>query len=170
MCHIFWHSVKISAGSGKRSTALGRRVQVFLPKNAFAADKFSNKFQHLTKQNLFVAQRFLGHNCLRQHRCVRGQRVRLSHSMEISASLTKLFFWNGKSVQPLPSRHPKRFRNAVPKSTRPTKATFVTHRFLGHNCWLARCAHVRVPRYMSKRTAAREPWPRSRVRVNVPVF
>ena len=70
----------------------------------------------------FVAQRFLGHNCLRQRRCVRGQRVMLSHSMEISASLTKLFCWLGKSVQPLPSRHPKRFRNAVPKSTRQTKA------------------------------------------------
>ena len=39
----------------------------------------------------FVTQRFLGHNCLRQRRCVRGQRVMLSHSMEISASLTKLF-------------------------------------------------------------------------------
>ena len=117
-----------------------------------------------------VTQRFLGHNCLRQRRCVRGHRVRLSHSMEISASLTKLFCWLGKSVQPLPSRHPKRFRNAVPKSTRQTKATFVTQRFLGHNCWLPRCAHVRVPRYMSKRTAAREPWLRSRVRVNVPVF
>ena len=42
------------------------------------------KFQK-TKDKLpkaaFVAQRFLGHNCLRQHRCVRGQRVVLLHSM-----------------------------------------------------------------------------------------
>ena len=81
----------------------------------------------------------------------------------------------GKSVQPLPSRPPKRFHNAMLQKTqgkegKPRKATFVTQRFLGHNCWLPRCAHVRVPRYMSKRTAAREPWLRSRVRVNVPVF
>ena len=176
----------------------------------------------------------------------------LLHSMEISTRLTKLFCWLGKSVQPLPSRHPKRFQNAmfqkrqgkqrqtnkgnicgtkilgtqlsettqmcqgstchvvaqhgdtsklnkallltwevcatiaiktskeisqchVPKKTRQTKANqkkarCVTQRFLGHNCWLPRCADVRVPRYMSKRTAAREPWLRSRVRVNVPVF
>ena len=44
-----------------------------------------------------------------------------------------------------------------------TKATFVAQRFLGHNCWLPRCAHVRLPRYMPKRTymsirtAARDP-------------
>ena len=37
----------------------------------------------------------------------------LSHSMEISASLTKLFCWLRKSVQPLQSRHPKRFHNAM---------------------------------------------------------
>ena len=64
-----------------------------------------------------VTQRFLGRNCWGLHRCVRGQRVMLSHSMEISASLTKLFCWLGKSVQPLPSRHPKRFRNAMFQKT-----------------------------------------------------
>ena len=61
----------------------------------------------------FVAQRFLGHNCWGLHRCVRGQRVMLLHSMEISASLTKLLCWLGKSAQPLPSRLPKILRNAM---------------------------------------------------------
>ena len=78
----------------------------------------------------------------------------LSHSMEISASLTKLFCWLGKSVQPLPSRHPKDFamlfQKTQGKEGKPKKATFVTQRFLGHNCWLPRCAHVRVPRYMPR--------------------
>ena len=79
----------------------------YSPRKTYPADKFSNKFGHLTKQNLFVAQRFLGHDCLGLHRCVRGQRVMLLHSMEM------LFCWLGKSVQPLQSRHPKRFQNAM---------------------------------------------------------
>ena len=54
-------------------------------------------------ETTFVAQRFLGHNCLGLRRCVRGQRVMLLHSMEISASFRKLVCWLGKSVQPLPS-------------------------------------------------------------------
>ena len=163
MCHVFWHSVEISA-------CIGTSCAGIPPWKHIPTDKFSNKFQHLTKKNLFVAQRFLGRNCWGL------QCVMLSHSMEISASFTKLFCWLGKSVQPLPSRHPKRFQNAMfQKRPRQTKANqqrqHLWHqRFLGHNCWLPRCADVRVPRYMSKRTAAREPWPRSRVRVNVPVF
>ena len=50
----------------------------------------------------------------------------LSHSMEISTSLTKLFCWLGKSVQPLPSDAIKTSKEIsqchVPKNTRQTKA------------------------------------------------
>ena len=125
MCHIFWHSVEISAGSAKLC-CIGTSCTGSPPRKTFPTDKFSNKFQHFTKQNIFVAQTFLGHKCLRQHRCVRGQRVMLSHSMEISASLTKLFCWLGKSVQPLPSDAIKTSKEIsqchVPNNTRQTKA------------------------------------------------
>ena len=55
------------------------------------------------------------------------------------------------------------FQKTQGKEGKPRKATFVAQRFLGHNCWLPRCAHVRLPRYMPKRTymsirtAARDP-------------
>ena len=68
-----------------------------LPSDAIKTSKlgFLNaKFQKTKNkptEATFVAQKFLGHNCLGLHRCVRGQRVMLSHSMEISASLRKLF-------------------------------------------------------------------------------
>ena len=139
MCHIFWHSVESSAGSAKLC-CIGTSCAGSPPRKTFPTDKFSNKFRHFTKQNLFVAQRFLGHNCLGLHRCVRGQRVMLSHSMEISASLTKLFCWLGKSVQPLLSDAITTsmfgFLNAKFQKTKDKlpKATFVAQRFLGHNC------------------------------------
>ena len=42
------------------------------------------------------------------------------------------------------------FQKTQGKEGKPRKATFVTQRFLGHNCWLPRCADVRVPRYMPR--------------------
>ena len=90
-----------------------------------------------------MAQRFLGHNCLGLRRCVRGQRVMFLHSMEISASLRKLFCWLGKSVQPLPADTMKtsmfgflnaKFEKHKANKGKPTKTTIVTQRFLGHNC------------------------------------
>ena len=68
-----------------------------LPSDTIKTSMFGclNAKFHKTKnkptETTFVAQRFLGHNCLGLHRCVRGQRVMLPHSMEISESLTKLF-------------------------------------------------------------------------------
>ena len=177
MCHIFWQSVEISAGSAKLccigtscagiprenisswqvfkqiwtpykakpvcgtkilGTRLFRTTQMCQGSTchvvaqhgdallltwevcATIAIKTSKEISqcHVPKKTrqtkaTFVAQRFLGHNCWGLHRCVRGQRVMLLHRMEIPASLTKLFCWLGKSVQPLQWRHPKRFHNAM---------------------------------------------------------
>ena len=77
-------------------------------------------------------------NCLRQHRCVRGQRVMLSHSMEISASLTKSFADLGSLCNHCHQDTQKDlamlFQKTQGKEGKPRKATFVTQRFLGHNC------------------------------------
>ena len=114
----------------------------YSPRKTYPADKFSNKFGHLTQQNLFVAQRFLGHDCLGLHRCVRGQRVMLLHSMEM------LFLLTWEVCATIAIKTSKEISQCyVPKKTRPTKATFVAQRFLGHNCWgLHRC--VRGQRVM----------------------
>ena len=64
--------------------------------NKFPTDKISNDIQHLAKKNMFVAQRFLGHNCLRLHRCVRGQRACLLAQHVLSIGWTKQLYWLGK--------------------------------------------------------------------------
>ena len=125
MCHIF---LAERGNFSRLSEALLHWDVVcrYSPWKTYPADKFSNKFGHLTKQNLFVAQR-LGHDCLGLHRCVRGQRV---HGCCTAWRCS--FAGLGKSVQPIAIKTSKEISECyVPKKTRQTKATFCGTKILG---------------------------------------
>ena len=147
---------------------------LFPTENTFPTDKFLNQFLTPYIEKHLCSTKILGTQLFRTTQMCQGSTCHVVAQHGDISKLNKALLLTWEVCANIAIKTSKKISQChAPKNTRQTKAN-QQRQHLWHkdswDTWPPRCAHVRVPRYMSKRTAAREPWLRSRVRVNAPVF
>ena len=167
MCHIFWHSVEIFSRLRETLYCIGTSCAGIPPWKHISNWQVLEQISTPYMKNIFVAQRFLGTQLFRTTQMCQGSTCHVVAQHGDISKLNKALLLTWEVCATIAIKTSKKismlFQKTQGKEGKPRKATFVAQRFLGHNCWLPRCAHVRLPRYMPKRTymsirtAARDP-------------